>query len=297
MRITFNDQYRTITENLRQIGQRMADYQQQVASGRRLNAPSDDPGGATAAVGEHAEINTVDRYSSAVDSSTARLSVADTALGDIVIQLTAAKSAAAAGRGSAATAIQRQAAADTLQGIKEALVSDLNASHRGVYVFAGAKSTTQPYSITGGTVSAYQGDSNTVSVDVDRAFSLPVTFDAQTITQGTDPQDVFTEIDSLRTAILAGDTSGMDAGFDALDRAFNRALQVQTSIGTSLRRLDDQGGRLSAVKQTAQTRLSSLEDANLSEAITGLTAAQTAQRAALGAASTINQLNLMDYLK
>jgi flagellin-like hook-associated protein FlgL len=171
------------------------------------------------------------------------------------------------------------------------------ASHRGAFVFAGAKSTTQPYTVTAGTVSAYQGDTGTISVDVDRAFALPVTFDAQTITQGTDPQDIFADIDALRTAILASDGTGMDAGLAALDRAFNRTLQVQSSVGTSLKRLDDQSARLSAIKETVQVRLSTLEDADLAEAITGMTAAQTAQRATLGAAATINQTNLMDYLK
>jgi flagellar hook-associated protein 3 FlgL len=297
MRITFNNQYQALNDNLTAINERLSTYQQQLASGRRLNAPSDDPGGAATAVNEHAEFGTLDRYSGAVDSTNARLSVVDTTLSDIVSQLTAAKTAAASGRGSSVTATQRQTVADELQGIKEALVSDLNAQHRGAYVFAGAKSTTQPYSITNGTVSAYQGDTGSVSVDVDRAFSLQTTFDAQTITQGSDPQDIFTEIDSLKTAILAGDSTGIDAGLSALDSAFNRATQVQASVGTSLKRLDDQGSRLTAIKQAVQTRLSTIEDADLSQSITGLTAAQTAQKAALGAAATINQTNLMDYLQ
>ena len=48
--------------------------------------------------------------------------------------------------------------------------------------------------------------------------------------------------------------------------------------------------------QFPDQRLSSEEDTNMAAAITGLSAADTAHKAALGAAATINKLSLLDYL-
>ncbi len=296
MRITFNTEYAGINDNLTRVAQRMGMFQEQLSSGRRLNQVDDDPAGAAVAVAEHGVLSAVDRYKGATDSTNARLSVVDSALNDIIAQLTAAKTAAASASGSVG-APQRQAAVDQLQGIKEALVSDLNISYRGTFLFSGTKATTAAYSITSGTVSLYQGNANTASIDVDRAFSIQATFDGQSITKGSDASDVFAEIDTLIAAIQAGDATGISAGIDAIDRAFSRTTQFQTAVGTSLARIGAQNIRLDALKQTATTRLSTVEDANIAEAATGLTAAQTAQRAALAAASTVNQLNLMDFLK
>ena len=200
-------------------------------------------------------------------------------------------------RNSFATTSQRQAIVDALQGTKETIVSDLSTSYRGTYIFSGNKSTVVPYTITAGTVSAYQGDSGTMSIDVDRQIAIGVTLDGQSITKGSDTQDIFQEIDALITAVQAGNSAGIDSGMAALDRAFNRTVQVQTAVGTSLKRLEDQATRLSGKKQVLQAHISELEDANLAETITGLQRAQAAQQANYGAAAALTRPNLMDYLK
>ena len=297
MRITFLSQYRDILADLNETQYRLTKFVRQVSSGRRLLAPSDDPVAAGAAIKEHAGLGALDRYASATDSTSARLTVVDTVLNDIIKQFTVAKTSAASARSTVTTSAQRQVIASELNGIKETLVSDLSTAYRGTYVFSGTKTTTIPYTITNGTVSAYQGNSASMSVDVDRQIAVPVSFDGESITRGSDAQDVFAAIDALTTAVQNGDSAGIDTGMAALDRAFDRATQVQSSVGTSLHRLDGQATRLTTIKQTVQARISALEDANLAEAITELEKAQTARQAALGAAATINQRNLMDYLR
>jgi flagellar hook-associated protein 3 FlgL len=258
---------------------------------------SDDPRAAASAVVEHSELGAVESYSRAGDSTTSRLTVVDTALSDIVTQLTAAKSTAASVRGSITTGSQRAAAVVELQGIKQALVGDFSTAYRGAYVFSGTETSTAPYTLTGTTVSAYQGDAGSVSIDIDRRIAVPVTFNGDAIARGSDTNSVFTEIDSLITAIQNGDAAGIDAGVAALNRAFDRATGAQTAVGISLNRLEDQAARLADLKTNVRARLSSLEDADLAEAITALEAAQTAKQATLGVVSIISRQTLMDYLK
>jgi flagellar hook-associated protein 3 FlgL len=297
MRITESTQYRNALSQLEQPQNDMAKYEQQLSTGKKLNAPSDDPLGASRDIGAYADLATVSRYSSAADLATATLSVADSALSDMVNQLTAAKTAAQSAQGTAVTASQRQAAIGTLQGIKASLVSDLGATFQGVHLFSGTNSTSAPYTISGNTVSSYQGNATSASVDVASQLAVNVTLDGQSIAQGSDTADVFTHIDTLITAIQNGDNAGISTEIGALSNAFDRTVQAQTSVGTSLSRLTDQSARLNTMKTTVQSQISGLEDADIAQAITGLQQAQTAQQATLGTLAIVgSQRTLMDYI-
>lgn len=297
MRITENSQYRDALANLEQTAGTVAKYQGQVSTGKRLNAPSDDPQAAGTDVGVHAELATIDRYTSAGQTATAGLTVIDSALSDMINQITAAKVAAQSAAGDPVTDSQRQAAVGTLQSVKQAILSDLNTTFQGVYVFSGTNSTTAPYTISGTTVSAYQGNSTVMSVDVGSQTSVAVTLDGQSIAQGSASADVFSQIDSLITAVQNGDNAGITAGMVALGDAFNRAVQAQTAVGASLNRLETQSSRLQTTSTAAQSQVSSLEDADLAKAIVELQKAQTAQQSAIGAiATTAQRRTLMDYV-
>src|SRR5262249_4172333 len=155
-RIPFSSAFRQTAYDVNVAGGELADAQRIVASGRRIDRPSDDPAGASSAVTDHASLGTLDGYTQTTNSATSRLAVTDTSLTDVTNQISAAQTAVASAKGSTATQAQRDAAAMQLQGISDSLVADFNAKFRGTYVFAGTKSTTQPYTQNGGIVSAYQ---------------------------------------------------------------------------------------------------------------------------------------------
>jgi flagellin-like hook-associated protein FlgL len=64
-----------------------------------------------------------------------------------------------------------------------------------------------------------------------------------------------------------------------------------------LRTIEEDRSRLSEAARSAKAQISTLEDANMAEAISGMTEAETAYRAALGATAKLHNLSLMDYLK
>jgi flagellar hook-associated protein 3 FlgL len=195
------------------------------------------------------------------------------------------------------TQSQRDAAAATLQAVSDSLLGDLNAQSHGSYLFSGSKATTSPYTSTAGTVSAYQGNTTGVSVDLGQGRTAQMSFDGSAITQGTDTVDVFTVLASLVTAAKTGNNTAIGLGLDALDRAFNRATLAQTQVGTSFAALDDVRATLSTERLNVSNQLSTTEDANIASAITAMTQADTAYRAALAAFARIGNVSLMDYLK
>lgn len=297
MRITFNSLYRDTLRGLNGASEQLEAAQRQVSSGKRVDRPSDDPSAAAGGLANRAELATVQRYERAADSVYSRLTVADTVLSDIISKLQDAQSTAMSAQGSTKTTSQREAAAQALEGIRSAIVDDFNTSFNGSFLFAGAKSTAPPYSMASdGTVAPYAGSTTEIEVDINRQAAVTVVFDGQSIAKGAASQDVFGVLNDAIAAARAGDSTGLGTAIDGLKEAFARATAAQSRVGSDMRAIDGEKARLEEMRMAAQSRVSKLEDANMAEAISGMTRADTAYKAALGAASAATRVSLLDYL-
>jgi flagellar hook-associated protein 3 FlgL len=298
MRVTFGTGTTIAMSDLERAAEQLAEAQRQVASGKRVNTPSDDPSAAAAGVRARAEIAAIDQYVRTADSATSRVKVIDTVLSDMILTLTSAQAMATAARGSVQTAAQREATAKGLEGLRDALLTDANASFGGTYLFAGTASLTPPYlQNPGGSISAYRGDHTALSVDIDRNRTVQVSYDGSQLLQGTDAQDMFATLQALIDSVRANDQAGVAAGLDGLKRAFDRLVGVQSGVGAQLNALEEQTARLGDMKHATTERLSKDEDANMAEAITKMNQANTVYQSALGAVATRSKLSLLDYLR
>lgn len=297
MRVTFSQQFEDGLRNIATAAAQLADAQRRVSSGRRLNVASDDPAGMSAAIAARASLATTDAYQRATDAASSRLLVADTALSDVINQLTAAKVTATNALGSGRSATQLDALATEILGIRDAIMGDMNTRFGSTYLFAGADGGAPPFTQTAGVVSGYLGDATTLAIDIAEGREVQITFDGGSIVQGSDPAHIFDELTTLATAIQAGDGDAILTGIAAIDRAFDRANFAQTRVGIALKALSDVQPHLDATHLSSLTRVSKIEDADMAKAITDLSRAETAQQSALGAFATMARLTLMDYLR
>ena len=205
MRIVFNTAFEDVTLAMQRAAESLADAQRQVSTGLRVGRISDDPLSAAAAVDEHSVLDRLDAYKGAGDAASYRLGLADNVMTDIVNQLTSAQTTALSAQGSEKTQGERDAAANELLAIRDALMSDINTQFQGAYLFSGSNVTVAPYAISGGTVSAYQGNSDTNQIDIGTGRSVASTFDGGAIFQGSDTTHVLDALTNLAAAISAGD--------------------------------------------------------------------------------------------
>ncbi|MGD9905851.1 MAG: hypothetical protein AB7U83_20450 [Vicinamibacterales bacterium] len=295
MRVTFRSLHQGV-EYVSQAATDLARARQQVESGRRLHAPSDDPAAMLRAVEGRAEIGGLDSYNRTADTVTARLALFDSVMTTMIDRLTAATVAATAARGTTATAEARDALAVQLEGLRDDLVGDVNTAFRGVYLFSGSQVDTAAYAQVGGAWT-YQGNATAVAADLGQGRRADITVNGQAIVQGSDATDLFTELDALIAAVRAGDNAAIGVGIDALNRAFTRATRAQSAVGADQQGIAGRQLQITASRLAAVTRVSKDEDADLVHAISALTRAQTAYQAALGAVATTSQQSLMDYLR
>jgi flagellar hook-associated protein 3 FlgL len=298
MRVTFNESYRNAQSDTNLAAAALAAAQRLVSSGHRINKPSDDPAGSKVAIADHAAVGALDAYTKTADSTTSRLTVADSMMSDIIDKITAAQSSAVGAQGSQATQGQRDAASAALQGISDALLGDFNAKFHGTYLFSGSKATTAPYQVVPpATVPSYQGNTTGVSVDLGQGRTAQMSFDGSAVAQGSDSSDLFTVMSKLVADTKAGNSVAIGQGIDALGRALDRATLAQTQVGTTFGVLDDARARISTERLGVNQEITTTEDADMASAITNMTQADTAYRAALAAFGRIGSVSLMDYLR
>jgi flagellar hook-associated protein 3 FlgL len=238
----------------------------------------------------------VEQYEQSANSVASRLSVVDSVMSDVIAKLTAVQTNGHSALGSNKSPQQLEAIAATLEGIRASLLDDVNTTFHGTYLFAGTKSTTKPYTESGGVVSAYNGSTTEAEVDIADERSIVTAFNGEAIVKGSAATDMFGELNNLIAAVRAGDSTAMQGALTNLDGAFTRATTAQTRVGVALNSIEAEQSRIQDTKLAVNTRLSSVEDANMAAVISGMTRADAAYRAALGAASTVAKTSLLDYL-
>lgn len=294
MRITFQTAYGG-SDYVEIAASQAARARQQVMSGKRVQKASDDPGSMQRAVEGRGEMRSLETYQRTADTATSKLAALDTVLSAVVEKLQQATVATLSARNSVATPAQREAAALTLEGIRDALAADLNTSFRGVYMFGGGASATPPYARVAGSWT-YQGDNTPVSVDVGPGQAVEISLDGEAIAQGAEATNILNDLEALIVAVRAGDQAGMSTGTTAVDRAFLRATRAQSGVGVDQQTIAEREGQITATRLAVIARVSKDEDADLAFAIAEMNRADTAYRAALGAIGTASRTSLLDYL-
>lgn len=295
MRVTF----RSMDEGLAAINRAAEQFQRaqtQMATGKRIVVASDDPAGIERVIRGKSDMGTIDAYTRTADSATARLTVMDNVLSDIIEKITSASSTVASARGSAVPQSARDAAALALGGLRDAILTDINTPFGNTALFGGSAGTVTPYAQVAGAWT-YQGNATEVALDISSHHTIAVSTNGQTIIQGGDAQDLFTVLDELSAAVQVGDQAGMTSGMALLDRAFARATAAQGRVGIDLRGIEDEQSTLAAVRLATKTRVAVDEEANVAAAITEMSQADTAYKSALGAVSAASRVSLIDYLR
>ena len=164
---------------------------------------------------------------------------------------------------------QRQAAAEEVLLMKDRLVALANTEFNGRYIFSGQAYNSQPYDAS----FAYVGSTSDSIIDLSRTGSVEVGYDGSDVFQGA--FDVFQSLDDFVTALNADDGESIRGLITEFDAVFDQLDVYRTKIGTNTRRALDMIELTESLQIELQTRLSSVEEVDLTEAITRFSLLQT----------------------
>jgi flagellar hook-associated protein 3 FlgL len=291
MRVTSGMSQRHVLADLRRVQERLANAQSQVSSGKRIEKPSDDPLGAERAMRLNDQLESTGAYRTAVDESRSWLDASDSALDSLnqIVQHVRELTLQAA-NGSTSDA-GRQAIKQQIDQLTEEAKSTLNSAYDGRYIFSGTKTDTPPYSAATGDV--YQGDASPVVRQIGPGVSVQVNVTGDDVLSGLLPA-----LRTLSSHLASNDIAALGTtDLQAIDAGFDNLNAKRGVIGAITNRVDAAGTRLDDTADITTAFLSKTEDADLPQALTDLSAQQTALQAALRGGATLIQQSLMDFLR
>jgi flagellar hook-associated protein 3 FlgL len=288
--------YSTLLAAVAEDRQQVSTALQQVATGRRVNSPSDDPIAAANLVANLAESANIDQFTRSVSGVQGSLQTADSALNSVVNSLTQAIALGTGGANGTLSADNRQTLATQVDNLQQEILGLANTTYQGEYVFAGTSVKAQAFVADSSSPSGvtYKGNNNANQIQVGLAQSVTANKPGSQIFNGAGA-DVFQALHDLASALRSnGDIAGATA---EIQSALNNVDLQRTFYGATLDRLNNASTTLSQEKVDLSQQQSDLVGADVATSATNLAQAQTTLSAALAAFGRISQNSLLDYLK
>jgi len=267
----------------------------QLASGKRVSVPSDDPAAAAAMVDNLSRSAQTDEFVHSISTITALQQTADSTLSSVASALTRAINLGVEGSNGTLSDANRKSLAEELRGIKQQLLSLGNLSFQGSYVFAGTASQTQPFVLDASTPSGvrYDGNQGVNQVTVGDGFQVEMNKPGSDIFTAPG-SDVFQSVQDMINAL----ESGGDVGATVVEvrAAFDHVSAQRVFYGNTLNQLDAQETFLKGEQLQLASQQNALVGTDLAEAASRLTNATSARAAAVSAVAKMSQMSLFDYL-
>jgi flagellar hook-associated protein 3 FlgL len=314
MRVTNNMVSDRVLYDLQTRYQALAKSQNEISTGRSVNAPSDDPIAAAQERLRQSELSGVKSSQDSVAGVQTRLTSVEASLESVRTALSRANELALTGANGSYSQANRNAMADEIDQLVKSVKDSVNAKVDGEYVFSGTKTDTAPY--TAATGDTYQGDANAIIRDggagtqlstnpsfapVGGGTSTPLTAGALLGSGSASGDGKILDALTQLSAHLRGGTA---ADLQAIGTTDLQALQAnQTAVSSAVSAVGAMTNRATA----AATRLDDLEDGtkqkiddltglDLAKALSEYTTQTAAYQASLKVGAQIIQPSLLQFL-
>jgi len=270
---------------------------QEVATGKKVTVPSDNPAAAADMVQNTIETANVDQYTQNVSTMLSRVQTADSSLGTVVTSLTQAISLGTEGANGTNNTSNLQAIATQVQGILKSVVAQANTSYQGTYLFGGTETSSAPYTASSSSSSGYtyNGNSDVNSVAVGDDMNVQLNLPGSQIFSNSNA-DVLGSLSSLVTALQSGNATAIGTATTAVSAALSNVSQQRVFYGNAESQLNSQETALQQETVSLTSQQSSLVDVDEAQAATDLSQAETANNAAEAAAAKVLPQTLLNYL-
>lgn len=306
MRITNNMLSSQLILNLNRNAQQMNNTQTQLATGRKINKPSDDPVGITYSLRYRAELSSNEQYQKNVDTAISWLEFNDTVMnqaGEVVQRLRELTV-----KGSTGT--NPQSALDSIneevQQLKEQLIDISNSKLNGKYIFNGETYDVKPYefptnldgSFDTSNAASIVTDKGKINFIVGESVQLPINVNGNEVFgTETEEDNLFVTVNNIMKALTEGDTEELSKQLDNIDTRMNKMLAIRSELGAKTNRVDLMMGRLDDLNINLTDLQAKVEDADYAELAIKSKIQENIYNASLSAGAKIISPSLVDFLR
>ncbi len=230
------------------------------------------------------QIQQDDSFTQSSSLVTGQLQVADSALGQVVSQLTQAVSLATSANNGTMNASDEQSIASQLSGIQAEVLSLANSNYQGQYIFAGASNSRTPFTLSTATSPAtvtYNGDQDVNYLETPNGQSIQLNVPGDQIFSAAGANNVFAALNNLIADYSAGTVNTGQAVNDttALGTALNYVSQQRVTIDNSITQLTSASSAVSSEQTQLTAAQTNLMQADVAQVSTQLSLSETQQTA------------------
>jgi flagellin-like hook-associated protein FlgL len=271
----------------------VARLQQQLTSGRLINAPSDSPTGTNRAMQTRSEIAGVEQEARNISDGRAWLDQTDSTLQNMLNATRKVRDLTVQGLSTGSNSdASRAALATETASLREGLLTLANTNIQGRPLFGGVTPGIKAYDATG----AYVGlagppvtrrisDTETIRVDL----TGPEAF-------GPAGNDLFAVVNRIATDLVA-DPAALEGHLADLDVAMQGMYAAVADVGARAKRIEGVGLINSDRALTLESQLAETENIDLPNTIMRLQMQKVGYEAALAATAKAISPTLLDYLR
>jgi flagellar hook-associated protein 3 FlgL len=284
---------RTIADLSTQLAA-MARAQERLTSGKAILRPSDDPAGTRTALRLRDTLDATAQHLRNIEAASRDMAVADTARAGASEVIQRARELALQGATGSLGADDRAMLAREVEQLARTLVGHAGTTSGDRRVFSGFRTGTAPYAEApagSAAVSAYAGDTGAIMARIAPDVTVQVNVTAD---------EAFGPALAALAALHADLTGGgavQGSTLTALDDGLEAVLGAWATLGARANRLESTRETLEGIELTTTTLLSTIEDADLADAVVELTTRQRAYEAAIKANGQLFQASLFDVLR
>lgn len=284
-----NNTLRNVSKSYDKLGV----YQQQLATGKKIHRPSEDPVVAMKGMHYRTSLTEIEQFQRNLSEAYTWMENSESALGHTTNVLQRARELVVQAKNGTLGPEDRQAIAREIEQLKKDLVQVANTKVAGKYIFNGTKIEQAP--VTDGKPPTVSNNNDDFMVEVAKGVKLKI---------NVTPDNVFNEglfetLQDIENVLNGTSTSGktLDNLLSDLDNHLNDVLAERAELGARVNRLELVEQRLAEQQLIAKRMISDNEDADIEKIITELKSQESVHRAALSVGARIIQPTLVDFLR
>ncbi len=288
--------------------ERLATLQNQLASGKRIEKPSDDPTGINQIMLLDSVLKDQQQYSRNIDQVITWLDTTDSALSDASNIVQRARDLAIQGASDTSSRESRQALAREIVQIRDQLRGVANTQLAGRYIFAGSQTITEPYPATPPGTAAEKAkldSEDRLGVAIGPGLSIDynqtgLDVFGKYVDLGPTDNSIFAYLDQLANDLLASDDTTYRKISDHIKNIDDRLAAIndaRADVGGKRNRVELLANRYSSLEVALKDLKSSYQDADIPALISDFTLTQQVYQSSLAASAKIMQPTLMDFLR
>lgn len=314
MRITnnmlINNMIRHINNNL----DRMSLYQSQIAAGKKISKPSDDPIVASRALKLRTDVSEIKQYIRNVQDAQSWLDTTETALAHIGDVLQRTRELMLEAANGTNTPSDTQKIKEEVVELKKQIIQLSNTTYADRHIFSGFK-TDKKLLIDDETSPDFGKFNIDVSMDENIQYEIGVgifirinvlggdlfNMGQPAVSNGTSPDDstpvLIQHFNELIAALDAGDLEKVNELLNSFDKDIDNVLKLRADVGARTNRLELTEYRLETDLINFAEQMSKNEDVDMAQAIINLRNEENVYRASLAGGAQIIMPTLVDFLR